>query len=54
MQLNQLILFTNKHILKELFTLAKKGAFWIPPKGSSSSYIGSSDSQPKGGKVKRK
>ena len=54
MQLNQLILFSNDILLKELFNLAKKGAFWIPPKGSSSSSIGSSDSQPKGGKVKRK
>jgi hypothetical protein len=51
MQLNQLILFTNKHILKELFNLAKKGADWLPPKGSSSSSLGS---PPKGGKAKKK
>ena len=49
MQLNQLILFTNKHILKELFNLAKKGADWLPPKGSSSSSLGS---PPQGGNAK--
>ena len=41
MQLNQLILFSNDILLKELFNLAKKGAYWLPPKGSSSSSLGS-------------
>jgi len=54
MQLNQLILFSNDILLKELFNLAKKGADWLPPKGSSSSSLGSSGSPPKGGKAKNK
>ena len=41
MQLNQLILFSNNILLKELFNLAKNGADWLPPKGSSSSSLGS-------------
>ena len=46
MLLNQLILFSNKQVLKELYILAKKGADWLPPKGSSSSSIGSYGSPP--------
>ena len=53
MELKQLILFSNKQVLKELFNIAKKGADWLPPKGSSSSSLGSSGSPPKGGKSKK-
>lgn len=57
--LNQLILFSNKHILKELYLKIKakvSPAKVSPPKvlSKSSSSFGSIGSPPKGGKLKRK